>query len=67
MRDGGAYIGVIPHAEPASVRGVRVGAVEVNADGGALAELSRLVDEGVLTLRVAETYALDDAAKAHAL
>ncbi|WAZ23307.1 NADP-dependent oxidoreductase [Streptomyces cinnabarinus] len=66
VRDGGAYIGVIPHAEPASVRGVRVGAVEVNADGGALAELSRLVDEGVLTLRVAETYALDDAAKAHA-
>ncbi|CCK28332.1 dehydrogenase [Streptomyces davaonensis JCM 4913] len=66
VRDGGAYIGVIPHAEPASVRGVRTGAVEVNADGGALAELSRLVDEGVLTLRVAETYALDDAAKAHA-
>lgn len=28
--------------------------------------LVRLVDEGVLTLRVAETYALGEAAKAHA-
>ncbi|MFD0435729.1 NADP-dependent oxidoreductase [Streptomyces chartreusis] len=66
VRDGGAYIGVIPHAEPGSVRGVRTGAVEVRADGAQLAELVRLVDEGVLALRVAETYALDDAAKAHA-
>ncbi|MFJ5057813.1 NADP-dependent oxidoreductase [Streptomyces nigra] len=66
VRDGGAYLGVIPHTEPAPVRGVRTGAVEVSADGAWLAELVRLVDEGVLTLRVAETYALDDAAKAHA-
>lgn len=66
VRDGGAYIGVIPHAEPGPVRGVRTGAVEVSADGAQLAELVRLVDEGALTLRVAETYALDDAAKAHA-
>ncbi|WP_328873053.1 NADP-dependent oxidoreductase [Streptomyces sp. NBC_00287] len=66
VRDGGTYVGVIPHAEPASVRGVRVDAVEVNADGSQLAELVRLADEGLLTLRVADTYALDDAAKAHA-
>ncbi|MFI6014965.1 NADP-dependent oxidoreductase [Streptomyces sp. NPDC051243] len=66
VRDGGAYIGVIPRAEPASARGVRTGAVEVSADGARLAELVRLVDEGALTLRVADTYALDDAAKAHA-
>ncbi|WP_405870369.1 NADP-dependent oxidoreductase [Streptomyces sp. NBC_00005] len=66
VRDGGAYIGVIPQAAPASVRGVRTGAVEVSADGARLAELAALVDEGVLTLRVAETYALDEAAKAHA-
>ena len=52
----------IPPPDPA----VRTGAVEVSADGARLAELVRLVDEGVLTLRVAETYALDDAAKAHA-
>ncbi|MEU2752193.1 NADP-dependent oxidoreductase [Streptomyces collinus] len=66
IRDGGRYIGVIPHAEPASVRGVETGAVEVSADGARLAELVRLLDEGVLTTRVAETYALEDAAKAHA-
>ncbi|MFF1809881.1 zinc-binding dehydrogenase [Streptomyces sp. NPDC058251] len=66
VRDGGAFVGVIPGAQPASVRGVRTGAVEVAADGARLAELAALVDEGVLTLRVAETYALDEAAKAHA-
>ncbi|MEU9225044.1 NADP-dependent oxidoreductase [Streptomyces massasporeus] len=66
VRDGGRYIGVIPQAEPASVRGVRTGAVEVSADGARLADLVRLVDEGVLTTRVAETFALEDAAKAHA-
>ncbi|POX56495.1 NADPH:quinone reductase [Streptomyces sp. Ru71] len=66
VRDGGAYAGVIPQAQPASVRGVRTAAVEVSADGARLAELVRLVDEGVLTTRVAETFALDDAAKAHA-
>ncbi|MFF9771749.1 NADP-dependent oxidoreductase [Streptomyces sp. NPDC014636] len=66
VRDGGAYIGVHPGAQPGSVRGVRTGAVEVAADGAQLAELVRLVEEGVLTLRVAETYALEEAAKAHA-
>ncbi|MCX5293854.1 MULTISPECIES: NADP-dependent oxidoreductase [unclassified Streptomyces] len=66
VRDGGAYLGVIPQAAPASVRGVRTGAVEVSADGARLAELAALVDEGVLSLRVAETYALQEAAKAHA-
>ncbi|MER6348278.1 NADP-dependent oxidoreductase [Streptomyces sp. NPDC001595] len=66
VRDGGAYAGVIPQAQPASVRGVRTDAVEVSADGARLAELVRLVEEGVLTLRVAQTYALEDAVKAHA-
>jgi NADPH:quinone reductase-like Zn-dependent oxidoreductase len=66
VRDGGAYAGVIPNAEPAPERGVRTAAVSVSPDGAQLAELVRLVDEGVLTLRVAETYGLADAAKAHA-
>ncbi|MGW1782676.1 zinc-binding dehydrogenase [Streptomyces sp. NPDC002143] len=66
VRDGGAFAGMIPGAQPASVRGVRTAAVEVAADGARLAELVRLVDDGVLTLRVAETFALADAAKAHA-
>ena len=66
VRDGGVFAGVIPQAAPAPVRGVRTGAVEVSPDGARLAELVRLVEEGVLTLRVAETYTLEDAAKAHA-
>lgn len=45
---------------------MRTDAVEVSADGAALAELVRAVDAGELTLRVAETYPLEDAAKAHA-
>jgi NADPH:quinone reductase-like Zn-dependent oxidoreductase len=65
VRDGGAYVGVIPQAQPAPVRGVRTSAVEVAADGARLAELAGLVDEGVLTLRVAETYSLEEAVKAH--
>ncbi|MGW0515694.1 NADP-dependent oxidoreductase [Streptomyces olivaceoviridis] len=66
VRDGGVYMGVRPGAYPASVRGVRTGAVAVAADGARLAELVRLVDEGVLTLRVAGTFALEDAVEAHA-
>lgn len=66
VRDGGAFVGVIPGAHPASVRGVRTGSVEVAADGARLAELVALVDEGVLTTRVAGTYALGEAGKAHA-
>ncbi|MDV9175681.1 zinc-binding dehydrogenase, partial [Streptomyces sp. W16] len=46
--------------------GVRTGAVEVSADGARLAELVALVEKGVLTLRVADTYPLADAAGAHA-
>jgi NADPH:quinone reductase-like Zn-dependent oxidoreductase len=59
---GGADFGAVLDAailgEPALAR--------VSPDGARLAELVRLVDEGVLTLRVAETYALEEAAKAHA-
>ncbi|WBO64612.1 NADP-dependent oxidoreductase [Streptomyces camelliae] len=66
VRDGGVYVGVRPGGQPGSVRGVRTDAVAVRPDGARLAELGRLVDEGVLTLRVAETYPLAEAAKAHA-
>ncbi|MEU1405492.1 NADP-dependent oxidoreductase [Streptomyces sp. NPDC005728] len=66
VRDGGVFVGAQPGRQPAPVRGVRTTAVEVSADGARLAELVRLVDEGALTLRVAETYGLEEAAKAHA-
>lgn len=65
VRDGGTYVGVIPQAQPAPVRGVRTDAVEVAGDGARLAELVRLVDEGALTLRVAQTYPLAEASQAH--
>ncbi|MFE7173390.1 NADP-dependent oxidoreductase [Streptomyces sp. NPDC057616] len=66
VRDGGAYVGVRPGGHPDSVRGIRTTAVAVTPDGARLAKLASLVDEGVLTLRVADTYPLTDAAKAHA-
>ncbi|MFG3206811.1 NADP-dependent oxidoreductase [Streptomyces sp. NPDC048192] len=66
VRDGGAFVAVRDGALPEAERGVRTANVWVRPDGARLAELVRLVDEGVLTLRVAETYALEDAAKAHA-
>jgi NADPH:quinone reductase-like Zn-dependent oxidoreductase len=47
------------------VRGIRVVPVYIHADGAALAGLSRLAAAGKLTLRVADTYPLADAAQAH--
>ncbi|MFH8767639.1 NADP-dependent oxidoreductase [Streptomyces sp. NPDC085866] len=66
VRDGGVFVSARPGGQPDSVRGVRTTAVMVSADGARLAELARLVDEGVLSLRVAGTYGLEEAAKAHA-
>lgn len=65
VRDGGVYVGVIPGAAPAAERGVRVLEQEVAADGEHLARLVSLVDAGALALRVADTFDLSDAAKAH--
>ncbi|GGV17642.1 NADPH:quinone reductase [Streptomyces filipinensis] len=66
VRDGGAFVAVRDGVLPEAERGVRMENVWVRADGVQLDELVRLVDQGVLTLRVAEAYALEDAAKAHA-
>ncbi|WP_030721401.1 NADP-dependent oxidoreductase [Streptomyces sp. NRRL F-2580] len=65
VRDGGVYVGVIPGAAPAAERGIRVEEQEVAADGEHLARLVALVDAGELTLRVADTFPLADAPKAH--
>lgn len=67
VRDGGVYVGLRPGAAPAGERGVRVVEQEVAADGEHLARLVSLVDAGELTLRVAETFPLPEASKAHAL
>jgi hypothetical protein len=57
VRDAGGYVGVMPGAAPAAARGVRIETVQVRPDGTRLAELVRLMDDGVLTLRIAGTYA----------
>jgi NADPH:quinone reductase-like Zn-dependent oxidoreductase len=50
---------------PVPVRGIRVVPVNIHADGAALAGLAGLAAAGKLTLRVADTYPLADAARAH--
>ncbi|MFF7974624.1 zinc-binding dehydrogenase [Streptomyces sp. NPDC007905] len=66
VRDGGVFVSAQPGRQPGAVRGVRTTAVAVSADRARLAELVRLVDDGVLSLRVAGTFPLGEAAKAHA-
>lgn len=66
VRDGGALVTTFPPAAPPAERDIRVSALQVEADGGQLAELAALAGQGTLTLRVAQTYPLRDAALAHA-
>ncbi|MFF3256088.1 NADP-dependent oxidoreductase [Actinacidiphila glaucinigra] len=66
VRDNGAYVTTRPDLLPDTQRGVRVSAVQAAPDGPRLAQLAALVDQGVLTPRVAMTYPLAEAAKAHA-
>ncbi|WP_369391973.1 NADP-dependent oxidoreductase [Streptomyces sp. CG1] len=67
VRDGGAYTGVFGPAAPESERAIRVDAVSVQSNADQLAELTFLVESGALTLRVAQTFGLDEAAQAHSL
>ncbi|MGW4340582.1 NADP-dependent oxidoreductase [Rhodococcus koreensis] len=65
VRDGGAYVGLWPGQEPEPERDVRIDALNVQADGAQLAQLSRLADQGAILARVAQTIPLDQAAAAH--
>jgi NADPH:quinone reductase len=56
-----AFIG----AGPVPLRGIRVLPVNIHAAGAALAALASLAGAGKLTLRVADTYPLEEAVKAH--
>ena len=64
VRAGGAFVSFSGPA-PVPVRGVHVVPVTIHADGPALSALSAPAAAGKLTLRVAETYGLDDASLAH--
>lgn len=67
LRGGGTFVALVAPFAPPPIRGTRVVVQEVHADGARLAELSALVDTGRLTLRVARTLPLTEAAQAHAL
>jgi NADPH:quinone reductase len=63
VRAGGSLAAFVGSG-PVPVRGIRVVPVNVHADGPALSGLSGLSAAGKLTLRVAGTYPLADAAGA---
>ena len=65
VRDGGTLVAGAGPLAPPPERGVRTTGVEVEPDAAQLAELVRLVEQGALTLRLAQTYALEDAPTAH--
>ncbi|MEU4739986.1 NADP-dependent oxidoreductase [Actinosynnema sp. NPDC023658] len=71
LRPGGRYVGAVnPGALPrlqaaAAELGVRAATVSVVPDHAALEHIAGLVERGELEVVVAETFALEDAAKAH--
>jgi NADPH:quinone reductase len=67
LRGGGTFLALVAPFAPPPIRGTKVVMQEVYADGGRLAELSAVVEAGRLTLRVAQTFPLAEAAKAHEL
>jgi NADPH:quinone reductase-like Zn-dependent oxidoreductase len=64
VRGGGAFA-AFAGTGPRRLRGIRVEAVHIRADGAALAGLSRLAAAGRISLRVAATYPLAAAVQAH--
>lgn len=67
VRDGGRAVSIVPTAAPAAERGIDVRMSFVEQDGERLARLSRLVEDGVLTLRVGGVHGLDGVGAAHRL
>lgn len=65
VRDGGSFVAVSDPSEPATERGITVATVHVHHDAGQQAALVDLVERGVLRLRVAGAFSLDDVARAH--
>ena len=65
LRGGGRFVALVRPFAPPPIRGTEVVVQEVFADGARLTELAALVDAGRLTLRVADTLPLAEAATAH--
>jgi NADPH:quinone reductase-like Zn-dependent oxidoreductase len=66
LRPQGTFIAPVRPLAPPPIRGTRVIVIEAFADGARLSELAGLLDRGQLSLRVAATYPLREAAAAHA-
>ena len=64
-RDGGAFVGVQPGAEPATERGITVNAVLTHPDGSRLGGLLARTASGELPARVHAVLPLDQVADAH--
>jgi len=64
--DGGTFVTTRLDALPQAERNIRVRLTQVGLDAATLTTLSDLAASGELALRVAETYPLHEAAKAHA-
>jgi NADPH:quinone reductase-like Zn-dependent oxidoreductase len=65
VRDGGAYVGVLPSSVPQAERGVTVGVVETQNDPTRLAGLLDAAATGHLPARVHAVVPLDQVADAH--
>jgi NADPH:quinone reductase-like Zn-dependent oxidoreductase len=65
VRDGGSFVAVSDPSEPPAERDITVATVHVHHDAAQQALLVGLVETGDLRLRVAASFSLDDAAKAH--
>jgi NADPH2:quinone reductase len=65
VADGGRYVALLPMSLPEPERGIEVMYHGVRPDRGQLEHLVDLVERGALTLRVAATFPLAQAASAH--
>lgn len=65
VRDGGAFVGVLPSGGPAAERGITVSAVSVHPDGPRLAGLLARTASGELPARVHAIRPLDQVADVH--
>lgn len=65
VRNSGKFIAVVAGGNPPPLRGIDVRIVWVRADSTTLRGVVRLVEQGKLTPRVAETLPLADVAEAH--
>jgi NADPH2:quinone reductase len=65
VRDDGRFVNVIPAVPVASDRGIDVRVQQVHAEAKHLATVAELAAAGALTLRVAESYPLDEVVPAN--